>query len=271
MSQAVFATSRAIDKNTMAEFRRFSSYYFPYINKLQYKLKPSLMFDSNEFQKSSVNMNKGASALHMYSPIKRLIINEFSKIWTYTNKKCIKKAINNHMRAKRRKMCSMPGSLRDTFKNSKIAKAAAMTLVAGGTFASAVTGAATDAVAGDGNIRYVKTEPGDTVKFIERLGGEASHGRYSLVVFSDNKAVLKAAYEIAQEIEKKTPYDVTYIHAPAVGPISRMLVIANGHTILDAQNGGGDIAGLKEDLQTGFKRGSEQLASTINPEPSGQS
>jgi len=134
--------------------------------------------------------------------------------------------------------------------------------------AASVSGAA---MAGDGQIRYVKTESGDSIQFIERLGGEASHGRYALVVFSDNNDILRAAYEVAQDIERDTPYDVTYIHAPAIGPISRVLVIANGIQILDAQNGGRDIAGLKQDLQTGFKRGSAQLASVDGVEPGGRS
>lgn len=146
----------------------------------------------------------------------------------------------------------------------KIAGAAMMGIAATASFAGA-------AQAGDGQIRYEKINPNVPVDRVIRLGGSASNGRYALVVFSDDDAILRAAYEVAQDIERDTPHDVTYIHAPSIGPVSRVLVIVNGIHILDAQNGGRDIAGLKKDLQTGFKRGSAQLAAVDPVEPGGRS
>ena len=248
----------------MAEFRRFSSYYFPYINKLQYKLKPSLMFDSNEFQKSSVNMNKGASALHMYSLIKRLIINEFSKIWTYTNKKFINKAINNHMRAKRRKMCSMLGSLRDTFKNSKIAKTAAALTVAVPTALAAFGGAATDAVAGDGKIAYHKFRSDRTAEFVEFAAAGASTGRYALLVRGSNDVILREIYKLAQKIEADTKYDVSFLHVDREGPITNIDLLVNGQVITEIRVGG-NIEGMKEALNIGFTTGGKRLATAEEP------
>lgn len=162
----------------------------------------------------------------------------------------------------------MISALGKIFRESGLGKTAVAATVALPLTLAAFGPASNDAYAGDGQVRYEQMKPEVSEQRVIRLGGSASNGRFALVVFSNNDAVLRAAYEVAQSIEDNTPYDVTFLHAPLDSPISRVMVIANGHTILDSKNGG-DIAALKKDIENGFQLGSKQLANVDKPEPAG--